>query len=66
MTFIRTRLFGKNFCNFEEIDEAEEEEEDNFDCGAINSQFAQPKLKVNILYRYELDSILSKWEPVSF
>merc|ERR1711970_872555 len=28
-----------------EIDEAEEEEEDNFDCGAINSQFSQPKLK---------------------
>merc|ERR1712131_547180 len=30
-----------------EIDEAEEEEEDNFDCGAINSQFEQPKLKQN-------------------
>merc|ERR1712131_364725 len=29
-----------------EIDEAEEE--DNFDCGAINSQFAQPKLKMAI------------------
>ena len=46
MTFIRTRLFGKKIVIFQEIDEAEEEEEDNFDCGAINSQFAQPKLKV--------------------
>ena len=46
MTFIRTRLFGKKIVIFKEIDEAEEEEEDNFDCGAINSQFAQPKLKV--------------------